>query len=382
MRQQVTWIYYLLLIAIALTNLTQIPDWVGNSGIKLLTYVPWLLLAVLVIIQNGISFYIGDQRYLYASVIGVLSVCLILEIIGRDGFGVALLRPMLICLFIYGVSINIGTYIDNTKLNYILLAYTISSIVVTVFVYRTMLNNGFNWNSEVYAYDSKNSVSQIILTAVFFLIYLHGKKNKIFDIIIVTTIVALILSLLMLKSRASLLGIIIIFVSVLISHNYSRTTKFIVVIAIMIFLTVIIFNMKFRTFFLESIVFAGRDSSDLNSISSGRMNMINEFPTLFSRKPLLGYGRYYVECMPLDALIETGIVGGLFFNIIAIAPVVYALKVYREYRQPIDFLLLVVGICYFINGLFEQLAPFGPGVKCYMLWLLFGVSVAWREKYV
>lgn len=68
--------------------------------------------------------------------------------------------------------------------------------------------------------------------------------------------------------------------------------------------------------------------------------------------------------MPLDALIETGIIGGVLFNIIALSPIVYSIKSYICYRQPIDFLLIIIGICYYHYGLFEQLAPFGPGVKC------------------
>ncbi len=375
--------YYWMIITVVLTNLTQIPDWVDNAGVKLLSYVPWLLLAFKAVLRSRYtrSFYLGNQRYLYFLVICILGVCATLEILGNEGINVSLLRPLLMCLFIYVISLNIALDIDNSKLNFILLAYALSSIFVTIFVYQTMLSSGFDWTSGVYAYNSKNSVSQIILTAVFFLIYLHGKKNKFFDIIIITTTAGLILSLFMLKSRASLLGIVIIVGSVLISDGYTRTTKFIVKITIIVFLMVIALNASFRTFFLDSIVFAGRDSSNLNSISSGRMDMINEFPVLFSQRPILGYGRYYVECMPLDALIETGLVGGVFFNIIAIAPIVYAVKAYRKYKQQVDFLLIIVGICYYVNGFFEQLAPFGPGVKCYMLWLLFGFSVAWRKRY-
>ena len=378
MRKNSILIFYLLQI----TNLTQIPDWVTNSGVKLLSYVPWILLAFLVIIlgTRNSKFVIGSQKYLYVFTIGVLLVCAILEILGSDGFGVSLLRPMLICLFIYTVSVNVAQYIKKSCLENLLIMYAFSGTIVAAFVYRTMISNGFSWTSRVYAYNSKNSVSQIILTVIFFLIYLHGRKSRFWNICMKLLIGVLVLELFMLKSRASLLGLAIILVSVLISKEYKKSTKRIVKLLIGIFVLVFIFNEQFRVFFIDSIVLAGRDSSNLNSISSGRMDMLIDFPKLFEQKPLIGYGRYYVECMPLDALIETGILGGTLFNIVAIAPIIYAIKSYKCYRQTIDYLLMIVGICYYINGLFEQLAPFGPGVKCYILWLLFGFSVIWRRR--
>ena len=35
--------------------------------------------------------------------------------------------------------------------------------------------------------------------------------------------------------------------------------------------------------------------------------------------------------------------------------------------------LRILTAAYFTNGFFECLSPFGPGVKCYFLWLLFGL---------
>lgn len=380
MRKNSAIILCLLQITIMLTNLTQIPDWVTNSGVKLLSYIPWIALTFLLLGVSKGKLVIGSQRYLYILVIGILFVCAILEILGSNGFGVALLRPMLICMFIYTISMNLAQYINFSDLNHLLVTYILSAIIVAVFVYRTILANGFSWTSRVYAYDAKNSVAQIILTAVFFLIYLNGRKSRIWDIFIGIVTSVLIVELFMLKSRASLLGLAIIFISVLVGKIYNKFTKRLVTIVVSIFFLFFIFEPEFRTFFIESIVFAGRDSSNLNSISSGRMDMLIAFPQTFADKPILGYGRYYVECMQLDALIETGILGGVLFNVMAIAPIVYAIKSYKYYKQPIDYLLMIVGVCYYVNGFFEQLAPFGPGVKCYFLWLLFGFSVTWRKR--
>ena len=58
--------------------------------------------------------------------------------------------------------------------------------------------------------------------------------------------------------------------------------------------------------------------------------------------------------------------------------------------------MVLIALGYSVNGLFEGLTPFGPGVKCYYMWLLFGILVGkpasgvptgkdnnnlWAEKY-
>ena len=44
------------------------------------------------------------------------------------------------------------------------------------------------------------------------------------------------------------------------------------------------------------------------------------------------------------------------------------------------FLLLLVAVTYFIDAVFEMLAPFGPGVRCFYLWLIFGIILARGQK--
>ena len=119
MRENSVLIFCLLQITILLTNLTQIPDLVTKNGVKLLSYVPWVLFAFLIITlsMRTDDFIIGTQKYLYFSVMGILLVCLILEIQGKNGLDVSLLRPLLISLFIFVVSMNIGKYIDSSQLN-------------------------------------------------------------------------------------------------------------------------------------------------------------------------------------------------------------------------------------------------------------------------
>lgn len=105
----------------------------------------------------------------------------------------------------------------------------------------------------------------------------------------------------MLKSRASLLGLAIIFISVLISKEYKKSTKIIVILVLVVFGLILIFNTHFRYFFIDSIILAGRDSTNLNSISSGRMDMLIEFPEIILEKTCnriwkILCGMYAIRC--------------------------------------------------------------------------------------
>lgn len=378
-------IYYIFLLTIFFTNITQIPDLIDNSGIKLLSYIPWLVLSFFVLTKkdsngNKSKIYIGDSYIIYILTALFFLICLIIEISGKNGLGVSLLQPLLMSIFIYFISINTGKYITKSFFENILLVYAISGMIVSAFVYIEILKNGFSWSSGTYAYASKNSVSQILLTSFFIFIWLIGKQGKIRSIFYCIAAAILLYILFMLKSRASLLGLLLIIISVYFYRGYSKWTRVIMILSSLLMIVMLVTNEELRDFFIDNIIYAGRDSSDLNSISSGRVDMLKEVPELFTMYPLLGHGRYYIECMQLDALIETGLLGGIVINIIALLPIFYSIKNFYTYRSNIDFILMIVATCYYINAFFEQLAPFGPGVKCYFLWLLFGIVMAWREK--
>ena len=132
-------------------------------------------------------------------------------------------------------------------------------------------------------------------------------------------------------------------------------------------------NPEMWDFVLENFILGGRDRNDLNDLSSGRadewMNFLSDW-----ENPFLGQGRCKRESLILTSLLEFGILGGIPIMLIAIQPLLFVKKWYKRLRTDVNFLILFsVALSYTINGIFEQLAPFGPGVKCYFLWFLYGM---------
>ena len=111
-----------------------------------------------------------------------------------------------------------------------------------------------------------------------------------------------------------------------------------------------------------------------------RVSIVSEFPTLIEGHWLTGIGSLYFECFPLSCILQFGIITGSIIIGIAYLPVIKSLKLDRT--NVYSSILVIVCIGYGINSIFEGLAPIGPGVKCYYMWLMYGILFARGiEKY-
>lgn len=150
----------------------------------------------------------------------------------------------------------------------------------------------------------------------------------------------------------------------------NKKKKIIVIIGVILLLILLFISDNFNDIVLNNIIFAGRDINDLDNLSSGRISIIREFPILIKNNWLTGIGPFYFECFPLSAILQFGLFAGGILIYISLLPLITSIK-----RKSNDLweILYFLSIGYFINSLFEGLAPFGPGIKCYFLWLLFGI---------
>ena len=134
------------------------------------------------------------------------------------------------------------------------------------------------------------------------------------------------------------------------------------------------FSESFFEILVNNILFAGRTAINLNNLTSGRVSILSSFPEKISGHWLLGIGSTYYECFPLSCILQFGVIAGNLVILVAYSPLLFCIKLDR--REPIAAIFLMVSIGYIINSLFEGLAPVGPGVKCYYLWLMFGILMS------
>ena len=85
--------------------------------------------------------------------------------------------------------------------------------------------------------------------------------------------------------------------------------------------------------------------------------------------------------MPLTVLLSYGVIGGLPILLFSLFPLYIGMKniKYLKYRVFCS-VIMSLGIVMWVNGIFEEQSPFGPGVKCYFLWLVTGLFLGYKRR--
>lgn len=353
-----------------LTNLSQLPYLIENEFSRIISIWCWVLMAFLCMFNGIIRFNRDIILPILASVFLFIWLLLLSVFTDNEYLNTSLFYGYRLSIFIFFIGFWCSKKISYDNLFYVLAVYVISTLIVTINIYLSNLQ-GLDLTTSSYLYSSKNSVSQIIFTALVFLfiVYYPGNiKSKIIKWAIISFFTTV---LLLLKSRATILGIVImIFLTLL----YSKASKDLKLTAgfIAVIFTLLLNNEYFYETIINGIFFMGRDPLDFDAVSSGRWDQILEFPNLIDGNEILGIGNYYIESFPLDAWLQYGYFFGSVFILISLWPVVWGLRNLPK-NNKVNVAFIIIACSYWVNGLFEQLAPFGPGVKCYMLWLLFGI---------
>lgn len=366
-----------LMLVIFLSNVTQLPFLIENTIGRYISIIIWSLAFVLAAFQRKyilsktiIYILLLSSIYLYNLMLGEL-------VHARNYLSGLLVYPVFLSLFIMITGYLYSSKISEKDYYQIAKSYVISTLIVSFNIYNIFFSEGFDWENRSYAYGSKNSISQIILTAIIILVFYYKPQKGLQSTLKYIVSILLTVQLLMLKSRASILGLpIILFIYLIIGKN--KTRKKTIILSVLLFIVILAFNENFYNLIINNILLGSRDINNLNDLSSGRTAMLTSFPKLFLENPLIGHGKYYIESFPLNALLENGIIGGLPILIISMYPLFWSLRKSNKNSNS-SIILIMLSSVYLFNGLFESLAPFGPGIKNYMLWFLFGLSVGWRE---
>ena len=359
----------LIYITIFLTNITQSPQLIGSRINSLITLGTWGVLFLNGLILSEYRIKRGALKVAGCTVL-VYIYCYLMEFFSTKGYAdIHLLYPVALSTFVFIVgSFYTKTLKDEQCFQGIYKTYIISTLIVSFFVFENIMSNGFEWGSRVYAYASKNSISQIFLTAIIFLFFI-SKKKLLLRLGIASW---LILLMAMMRSRASLIGLVLVVFAIITNKSIRKIYKFLIILGVLLFAIYTNRNPTLNEIIVQGIIYGGRSMTDLNDASSGRLDMLVSFINLFPDNCILGIGNYFLESFYLSSLLQFGSLGVIPF----IALLIFPLTVYKkmqEGRERIIFGLIIA--CYYVNGIFEELAPFGPGVKCYMLWFILGLFI-------
>lgn len=370
-----------LAITCFITNLSQLPTIVALGLSGTLSIIIWgVFIFYCFIMYRDWKIFNEFSPYLVSSVVFLLFI-LTMEVFSKNSYlNSGLVYPFFLSMFILFIANNIGENITQQDFSIISSAYIWSTLIVAFNIYFEFLL-GVDISGKKYAYASKNSISQIVLTACILIFAFKVKKeNKIIAFLYILSSIALFFILLLLKSRATIIAVPLLIIFIFIKLGKSvKNLRLIIIISVIVVALIFVFNPQIWDIFVNDIILAGRGAGDLNDASSGRVDEWTNFWNDMENAWLLGQGKQKRESIILTALLEFGFIVGVMVLAVALSPlVVTCLK--RRLNTKLGAVTFCIALVYCSNGIFEQLSPFGPGVKCYFLWIMLGILFSKRDK--
>ncbi|WP_140397302.1 O-antigen ligase family protein [Flavonifractor sp. An82] len=372
-------IFYLVVIACFITIISQMPALVEVGISSAISSIVWIIVFfVLCIVDKEITIY-KDLKLIIIMSTTVLAFWGIASVFDKSYSYSDIPRQMALSMFIMVIGSMCGKHIDRNMLKACFTVYVWATLAVTISIYFSYIK-GSSINNIIYAYSSKNSVSQIILTSIILTIINKLTCDRPFAKIIYSLITAFnVYMLIALKSRACLIMLPIIILVILCTKDFNKKIKTFLVIILFIITLAFLFSPELYEIIINQVMLGGRKGTGLDSLSSGRFSQWRLFWADFTEYPLFGKGGRHRESLILTSYLEYGFFFGSLILIIACYPIIWCIKKITSKDALFTTLFLIV-ISYIINGVFEMLAPFGPGVKCFMMWFLMGLITTIKYK--
>jgi len=372
-----SWLTTLLLsVAFAVSLLSQLPQTRGVQGVKLAVYAVWVLaLAFGATSAFDVSFspalvifvFVSGAVFLYSGL--------------ADGLGtgqystVSLLAPLGISVLVLAVGYLTAHSLGEFHLRVLAACYVAVTAFVLLVIFRQTFQGVALVEIQGYMYGSKNSIGSIALSSMILLWTLSRTRHDLW--LKATYMLGVILFITAIRNRASMVALPVIGLVALLTSRASKRA-IVMGVALAILIGAIAFEQSMVREYLFGAFTSGKDVTNIDALSAGRLAQYEPAWKLFVQNPLIGVGRYYVEAFPLSALVQLGSMGGLPVIVLGYLPLMYA-AMGKKREAGTDRALLLLALSYAINSLFEEQAPFGPGVKCFILWFIFGNWLYWQS---
>ena len=256
--------------------------------------------------------------------------------------------------------------------------YVLCAIFISIYTIITSFS-GIWLSAETYVYSRKNSLAPIILTAVCCIMFLKIIKNVKLNTLLLVLFIGF---MVLLKSRASIIGLAAALVVWYVCVIKNRRKRLYIIIAVLLAVLLVLVIPALRELVIGNIIFNNRASLGVNEITSGRSEQFTLiFLANFPNAPFFGSGSTYIESLPLAALLSFGIVSALPLLIFAAVPLRTA-TLFKNGPVPQSYVLFLkaASIAFLINCLFEERAPFGPGITYFFLWFTSGFFIGCKKN--
>lgn len=361
---------FLFSLAIVFSLISQLPMLL-DSEISTYMKMFWVIPGIYIIPKNLKLLENKSVTIFLAFLLFFSFYCMLMEIITGSPYVGADLNNILISFLIFLVSICFFANNHSQKVLNVICCILLFVSMIVAYIVSTSASLITSLSELQYAYQNKNSMGQILLSSILFCSFLYRPSLNLTKLYKWGGIAFLIVVMMVLKSRATILGFIFAVLYVVFFQK-NKKIKYFLFLLVLLFLLFVMFNSSVYEILIDNILFANQDFNDFNALSSNRAD---GYPLIFNgflKSPFWGNGNKYFDCMPLIMLYQYGLFGAgiVFFFLI------YLFLVLKKHHSKcslnnLSYLLLCV---FLINSLFEAQAPFGPGIKSFLLWMTVGFS--------
>ena len=289
--------------------------------------------------------------------------------------------PLMLCLLADFCSDRIS----KIRFQRLCKIYVWVSFLFALWVNLTYFRSYGSWLSSMgYDFSQKNSAAQIWGMAILVNVFLIQHKT-VFSRRLAWVISFYFMFLILLSHcRTALLGLgIVLFCNIV----YYSKNRILWIIALLIGAHIVFTLPSFHNFINHSLLFTKYEGAELDAFSSGRLGYYSIAWNVFLSSPLIGVGKYYVDCSYLSILTENGIIGFILIESIWIYKVIIhfftafknRFNVQKKEQILILRFLVSVIIFYLIESILEGFPPFGPGVSSMAFWLFSGILLRRKD---
>lgn len=358
--------------SVIITNLSQMPTFVETRITRLISNPIWILLLIVCLISDQ-TLELFNVRGFFCLLGFFVLYMGVGTLFGNPFMNSSIDKQIFLSAFVMFVGTFVGKRINLEDLEKISTAYIWSALIVCVNVYFTYIVRS-SWDSRIYAYGSKNSISQILLFAAILIVFLKLKieYSTISKIFYIVSLMLLVYTLLGLKSRASLIGIPIVAIVTILNQDVDKHLKTGIITVIIGITFFLILKPEIYDSLVNNVILGGRSSNNLDDISSGRVDEWSNFFMDFGANGFFGDSYDKRESIFLSAFLQHGFVGGVLVSMMVFYPYAWFRRNHDKCGGFANIMKSII-IVSIVNGVFEQQAPFGPGAKCFFLWFLLGI---------
>lgn len=364
----------LLSIACIVSNISYYPVFVSNGYGRIASIICWLGLLVFALFKriNMVS-ELGTFTVLYA--LFVVNTIIVGLMNGVNAFGNHFFQTITIAFVIYLISNLFGAELDIYDLRMICIAYYYCMVVISVLLFFFYLR-GTDLSTSMYGYRyGKNEIASLLLCSFIIGFVVYNPKSRVKRILRLASIVLFITDILLLRTRSAMLGIGFLGLVLMVkAKRFRKSARYFGIASIIVITGYLVTHISVLEYFLNTFVFAGRNANSFSELSSGRDIQVALAMETFGQNVLFGVGdRGTCDSFYPSVLANYGLFGWPLI-VMSLLPVIWSVRNIKLYDY-ISLCFFLVASSFFILSLFEELAPFGSGARCYLLWLMWGILV-------